>query len=388
MRTQPYATVALLLLTLILSTPSWAAAPQVVATLKPIHSLVSGVMRGVGRPQLLIDGSSSPHGFSLRPSQARMLSRADLIFWVGEDLERFMHKPLKTLAKKAKPVSLMQSPGIHLLALREGGMWEGHAHEEEHDHDKHAHEEEHDHDKHAHEEDDDHDKHAHEEDDDHDKHAHEEDDDLYQHAHEEDDDHDKHAHEEEHDHDKHAHEEDDDHDKHGEGEQDAHIWLDPDNAQAMVRHIGAVLSKHDPEHASQYQHNVEQLTTRLEQLKRELAQKLAPVINRPYLVFHDAYHYFEHRFGLSAVGSITLDPERKPSAKRLMNIRAKIIESRVRCIFTEPQFEPSVVQAVIRGRHIRQGELDPLGSGLDAGPDSYFELLRSLGSNVKACLGS
>ncbi|MCG8361566.1 MAG: zinc ABC transporter substrate-binding protein, partial [Kiloniellales bacterium] len=116
------------------------AAPKVVASIKPVHSLVAGVMAGVAEPVLLVKGAGSPHSYSLRPSEARALEAAELVFWVGEDLETFLEKPLEALASKAKLVELMELDDIELLRSREGGAWESEAHEEEHDH---AHHEEH-----------------------------------------------------------------------------------------------------------------------------------------------------------------------------------------------------------------------------------------------------
>ena len=79
---------------------------KVVATIKPIHSLASYLMNGVGKPDLIVDGYASPHGFALKPSHAKMIQNADIIFWVGEDIENFLEKPLKTIAKKAEKIEL------------------------------------------------------------------------------------------------------------------------------------------------------------------------------------------------------------------------------------------------------------------------------------------
>jgi len=119
---------------------------KVVASIKPIHSLVSYLMDGVGKPDLIVDGYASPHGFAMKPSHAKMLQNADLIFWVGEDLENFLEKPLKSIAKKAEKIELMEINGLKKLKFRERNIFEGHddhGHKEkkhdDHGHEKHAH---------------------------------------------------------------------------------------------------------------------------------------------------------------------------------------------------------------------------------------------------------
>ena len=105
------------------------AAPSVVVSLKPIHSLVAGVMAGVGEPELLVKGSASPHDYVLRPSAARSLSQADLIIWVGSSLEGFLEKPLATLGQEAEKLELALSLKDKLLPARGGGNWEIHSHQ-------------------------------------------------------------------------------------------------------------------------------------------------------------------------------------------------------------------------------------------------------------------
>jgi len=306
---------------------------KVVATIQPLHSLVSGVMEGVGEPDLLVQGGGSPHAYTLRPSQAAALQRADVVFWIGEDMETFLTKPLQALPQHAEVVALDKAPGMTLLPYREGGMWERHAHSGESDE------------------------------------VHE-----AGHVHDHDETHDDEDHE--------AH-----HEKHGSGEDDMHIWLDPANAKAMVARIVAGLSNVDPGNAARYQTNGAQLTEQLTELDAELGRELKPFQNRPYIVFHDAYQYFDNRYGLTPVGSITVSPDRKPSAKRLFDIRKKIRATGAACVFSEPQFEPAVVQTVIEGIDVRTGTLDPLGSDLRPGADAYFILMRDLSKSLSGCLG-
>jgi len=298
------------------------AEPQVVVSIKPIHSLVAGVMQGVGAPALLLSGASSPHDYSLRPSDARRLDGAGVVFWVGEGLEGFLVKPLDALAGDARIVALSEADGVALLPTREGGMWEAEAHAEhagEHEHEAGAHAEQH---------------------------------------------------EPEHQH----------------GEHDMHLWLDPHNADAMVGAIVTALAAVDPGNAARYAANGRALRERLATLDGELRGRLAPVADRPFVVFHDAYQYFGQRYGLNEVGSITVDPQRRPGAQRLAEIRARLQELDTACVFAEPQFEPALVDTVIEGTNARKGVLDPLGASLEAGPDQYFQLLDGLAGALVACL--
>ncbi len=182
-----------------------------------------------------------------------------------------------------------------------------------------------------------------------------------------------------HDHDHHGH----DGDAHG---IDWHLWLDPRNAAVVVTALGERLAALDPANAGRYRDNAQALTERLQALDRELAERLAPLRGRAYMVFHDAYQYFEHRYGLTSIGAITVSPERLPGARRVAEIRAELRQRQVRCLFREPQFEPSLVQAIVRGSDVRVGVLDPEGADLAPGPELYFALLRALGANLSECL--
>ena len=357
-----------------------AAAPEVVVTIKPVHSLVAAVMGEGADPTLLVRGAASPHNYSLRPSDAKALNQAQLVFWVGEGLESFLIEPLAALSGKAKVVEVATLPGIGLLETREGGAWEAHVHDEdeEHDHDGHASEAE----GHAHEKDD-HDHAASHAEHDHDEHGHAE------HAHEEHA-HDEHGHEEhghaEHAHDEHGHDEHG-HDAHGHaGGKDMHLWLDPGNAKVIVEAAVKSLSDIDPANAERYRANGKAALARLDALDEELKTALAPVGEVPFVVFHDAYQYFEAHYGLTAVGSISVSEGRAPGAKRLREVRGKIAETGARCVFAEPQFEPALVATVIEGTSARTGVLDPVGAELDAGAAAYGQLLRGLAADLKKCL--
>ena len=339
---------------------------NVVASVKPVHSLVSGVMDGVGTPDLIVQGSASPHTYSLRPSQARQLEDADLVFWMGHELESFLEQPLEAIATKAHVVELIDSSKLKKIQMREGGMFDAHAHD---DHDEHEGHDDHD----EHEGHDDHDEH--EGHDDHDEHEGHDDHD----EHEGHDDHDEHEGHDDHD-------EHEGHDDHGHGEFDVHVWLDPENAKVLVNEIKLALIELDPVNASKYEANSNKMNTKLDQLMDEVSKKLESEQGKGYVVFHDAYQYFEQRFGMSAVGSITVSPEVVPGANRIRELKEKINELNAHCVFSEPQFEPKLVSTVIEGTQANTGVLDPLGASIKDGPELYFTLIRNMADSLHECL--
>jgi len=313
---------------------------SVVTSIKPVHSLVSSVMQGVGSPTVIIEGAGSPHTYSLKPSQATQLQDADLVFWMGDELEPFLVDAAQNIARNAELVNLVESHGLKKIRFREGGMFDEH---------------------------DDHDDHAKDDHDDHGKEKHAK------------DDHDDHGH------DKHAK---DDHDDHGHGEFDPHVWLDPINAKAIVHEIEEALVKADPKNAKKYEANAVRMAGKLDQLVTELRAQLQPVQGKGFIVFHDAYQYFEQRFGVAAIGSITVSPEVMPGAERVRDLREKIKDLGATCVFSEPQFEPKLVRTLVDGTGARTGVLDPLGSSLTKGPDLYFQLVREMARSLKECLSA
>jgi zinc transport system substrate-binding protein len=371
---------------------------NVVASIKPIHSLVAAVMEGVGEPELIIEGAGSPHTYALKPSQARVLENADVVFWFGHQLEAFLEKPLEAIAKDAKSVELLDAHDLIKLEFREGGAFENHGHDDEDNHDEHD-----DHDEHAEKkhDDHDHDEHKHDEHGDekkHDEHDHNEHKETAE-AHDEHD-HDDHKDDDKHDHDEHKHEEHDDHaheehadgehehDEHDHGAFDAHVWLDPLNAKAIVHEIEETLAEADPENAEKYEANAEALMVKIDTLIAEVSADLEPVKDSRFVVFHDAYQYFEQRFGMSAVGSVTVSPEVLPGAERISELHAKIKELNAVCVFSEPQFESKLVQTVTEGTDAKSGVLDPLGTGIENGPELYFTLIKNMATSFKTCLSA
>jgi zinc transport system substrate-binding protein len=298
-----------MLLAVMMPTMAWAT-PKVVVSIKPIGSLVEGVMAGVGKPTILVGGGQSLHTFSLKPSDARALNDADVIVWVGEGLEAFLEKPMDALSKHAVILELADAAGVTVLKGHDGGVWEKHI-----------------------------------------------------------DDHDDHHGHEGHDH-----------------NFDGHLWLDPVNAKAIVIAVQNALSKADATNTAVYASNAKALIAKIDALDDELQQTLAPIKSKPFVVFHDGYQYLEKRYGLNAVGSITVSPDRAPGAKRVAEIKEKIKTLNAGCVFAEPQFEPKLIATLIEGTTAKTATLDPEASTLAPGAELYFNLMRGLAANLKGCL--
>ena len=190
-----------------------------------------------------------------------------------------------------------------------------------------------------------------------------------------------------HEHEKEEHE-GGEHDDHDEAilKFDPHVWLDPENAKAMANAVAAELGKIDPEHAKTYETNAAAYVASLDQLAADISAETKPIQNKPFIVFHDAYQYFETRFGLTAVGSISDVSAAAPSARRLKEIKDKLEETKAICVFREPQFDAKYVNVVLEGSKAKQGILDPIGSGLMPGSNAYAELLKNLAKSAKDCL--
>lgn len=167
---------------------------------------------------------------------------------------------------------------------------------------------------------------------------------------------------------------------------DPHIWLDPANAREIARRVAAALSDLDPDNRDRYEANADDFSARLDLLDRELRAVLAPISDVPYLVFHEAYGYFERRYGLARVGAVTVNPQRKPGAKHIAALRETIRSTGARCLFGEPQFQPALLATLIEGSDARIGVLDPLGAALAPGPEAYFTLMRNLAKDLRDCL--
>lgn len=298
---------------------------RVAASIKPLHSLVSAVMAGLGDPHLLMRGTSSPHDFSLRPSDAEVLEDAEVVFLIDEKMEASLAASIESLIRNARVVELSRAKGLIRRPLREGGAFEEDEHHQHDDHDHHGH------------------------------------------GHSRGDEHDE------------------DH-EHGHEPFDLHVWLDPVNGWAMARMIAATLSEVDPANAEAYDANARELLHRLDEVTEEVNAMLAPVRGEPFIVFHDGYRYFEDRFGLTAVGSAVVNPERPPGVRRIRELRDKVQALDVTCVFDEPQFDRRLVATIVEGTPVRSGTLDPLGADVENGPELYFSVVRNMGSAFRNCL--
>ena len=297
----------------------------VVVTIKPLHALVAQVMAGVDTPTLLLDGPASPHTYALKPSDVRRLHAARAVVMIGDRLETFMPKVAASLPKTVALLRADQAQGLVRHVVREGGPFEADEHDAKGGH----------------------------------EHGH-------------------------------AHDKKPPKDRQPAGPAteplDAHVWLDPDNARAILAHVATELGRLAPAHAATFNANASTAAARLDGLAADLARDLEAVKDKPFFVFHDAYQYFERRFGLTAAGSVTVDPDRQPGARRLKAIRAKLQGGGAACIFAEPQFEPKLVATLVEGTPVRTGLLDPLGIAVPAGPDAYATVLKGLSAGLRACL--
>lgn len=279
---------------------AFAAGLNVVVTLKPLHGLIADVMAGIGQPRLLTATGADPHSHALRPSEARVLANADVVFWVGPGLEGYLQKPLANLAGGARVLALNRIPGLRQLPARRGGIWSAHGG-----------------------------------------------------------------------------------DAYG---VDPHVWLDPRNAGAIARYAVTMLSELDPDHEDHYRRNGEAVLAQLNKLERDIYKLLTPVRALPYLVLHDAYQYFEARFRTNGIGAIAITPDRKPSARRISEIRQRLVQGKVHCLFRETNTDANIIETLTEGLDVRLATLDPIGRNITLGSHAYDRILRRLAGNLENCL--
>ena len=290
----------------LVATPIQAKVPRVATDIPPVHSLVSQVMGELGTPKLIIPPGTSPHGYAMRPSEARTLQAADVVFWMGQDLTAWFGRAIKALATNATTVALSESKDLIRHPYRTTKNFDTHTHDEgEHD---------------------------------------------------------------------------------ATAKIDPHLWLDPDNALIFLDVIATTLARLDAIHADTYLTNAAQAKAALEALKSELNATVQPIRGRPFIVFHDAYHYFEHRFDVEAAGSVSIGDASSPGPARIAAIRGKVQTLGATCVFSEPQFEPKLIATIIEKTAARSGILDPVGATLKPGPNQYSQLLRHLAHSLLTCL--
>ncbi|MEB8386525.1 zinc ABC transporter substrate-binding protein [Rhodobacteraceae bacterium KMM 6894] len=303
-----------------------AEVPQVAVDIAPVHSLVARVMDGVGEATLIVQPGASPHEYSLRPSEAAALQSADIVFWVGPDLTPWLDGALDTLAGDATVIELLESDGTIELPMREDALFEAHEHGDHDDHDEHE------------------------------------------------------------EHDEHAEDHDADHEGHDHGDHDPHAWLSPDNGAIWLNTIAATLSAADPDNAGAYYANATAGRAEIEALKSEIATILDPMRDRNFIVFHDAYQYFESAFDFPASGAISVSDATDPSPARIAEIQARVADQGVTCVLSEPQFNAGILAAVMDRTDAHTGVLDPLGSDLEPGAALYPQMLRNLATSLAECL--
>ncbi|KFF72940.1 zinc ABC transporter substrate-binding protein [Pectobacterium brasiliense] len=301
-----------------------AASAAVITSIRPLGFIASAIADGVTPTEVLLPDGASPHDYALRPSDVQRLQSAELVIWVGPEMEAFLGKPLAKISSE-KQITLSALPAIKSGLEKEAG----------HDH-KDDHEQAHD---------------------DHGKG---------------------------HDHSHAAH--DDGDDGHHHGEYNMHIWLSPEMAKQAAIAIHAKLLELMPQNKDKLDANLLYFTDKIGQADEKIVKMLAPVQGKGYFVFHDAYGYFEKHYGLSPLGHFTVNPEIQPGAQRLHQIRTQLVEHKAVCVFAEPQFRPAVINAVAKGTGVRSGVLDPLGSNIALGRDSYADFLLQLSNQYVSCL--
>ncbi len=283
--------------------------PDVIVTIKPLHSLVAGVMGDTGYPILLVDGKVSPHDFHLKPSQVKLLQKSRIIFYIDEQFESFLNNSLELLPDHIIKFSVVKNTDINLLPIRKGGLWE----EDAHGHDEHDH-------------------------------------------------------------------------NHSEEKNDMHVWLNPQNAKKIIESITSELSRIYPDNMDTYKRNATDLKKRIDLIDQKVKADLSYVTDRKFIVFHDAYQYFEQQYNLDAIGSITLEPTEAISLQRIKLIRNKIKETKVKCVFREPYFNDKFVNVIVEGSDTKISILDPEATSFEPGNNLYFLLIDNMAKNIKECL--
>ncbi|WP_457808887.1 zinc ABC transporter substrate-binding protein [Kushneria sp. EE4] len=325
----------------LLFAPSLALAdvPRVAVDIAPVHSLAAQVMGDLGTPEMVMPPGASPHGYSMRPSEASTLDSADVVFWIGPALTPWLADSIQTLAGGADAVTLLDA-GTTRLNYRDGATFEAH----DHGHD--------------------------------DGHAH---DDGHGHSHD-----DGHSHDHDHAHGG-GHSHDDDH-GHSHTGLNPHAWLDPENARAWLDVMAQTLAEADPEHAETYHHNARDAQQRLDGLIADTEQRLADAHDTRFIVFHDAYQYFEERFNVHAAGAISIGDASSPGPGRIRELQDRVESLNVQCVFSEPQFNPRMIDSIFGDMPINTSiVLDPLGAGIDPGPELYGELITHIAASIEAC---
>ena len=302
------------------ATCAMPAHSAVVASIKPVGFIAAAIADGVTPVEVLLPDGASEHDYALRPSDVKRIKNADLVVWVGPEMEAFLTKSAAGLPD-AKNLEIAAMPGVKPLLIRGGEDEDEHEHGHDHDHDSEK-----------------------------------------------------------------SEDQDSSHEHHHHGEFNMHLWMSPEIARQSAVAIHGKLLELMPQSKAKLDANLQQFEAELADADKHIGAQLAPVKNKGYFVFHDAYSYFEKHYGLSPAGHFTVNPEIQPGAQRLHQIRTQLVEQKAVCVFAAPQFRPAVIDAVSRGTNVRKGTLDPLGMGISLTKDSYVKFLSQLSSQYASCL--
>ncbi|OOF54457.1 zinc ABC transporter substrate-binding protein ZnuA [Rodentibacter genomosp. 2] len=309
--------------TALLGLPMMANA-DVLASVKPLGFIASAIANGVIDTQVLVPTGASPHDYSLKLSDIQKVKSADLVLWVGEDIDFFLERPVNQIDRQ-KVITIADLAEIKPLLIQ--------AHHE------HSHEEgEHDH-----------------------KHDH------------------KHEH-------KNGHEHNHDHENHEGLSTNWHIWYSPAMSQIVAQKVADKLTIQFPDKKALIEKNLADFNRTLAEQSDKIKAQLAPFKEKGFFVFHDAYGYFNDAYGLKQTGYFTINPLVAPGAKTLAHIKEEIAEHRVNCLFAEPQFTPKVIESLAKGTAVKVGRLDPIGDGVALGANSYANFLQATADSYAQCL--
>lgn len=276
-----------------------ANTPDILVSIKPLHSLISHITDGVNQTELLLDKQQSPHHFQLRPSQKRMINKADMFFYSSNNLEGFVGN-LKSSTDNLEFIELSSIAGLKTRSARSFHSHDGH------DTDT--------------------------------------------------------------------------------SEIDGHIWLSIENSQHIARYVSKILSQRDPANTAHYQNNLLSLLSKLENLKKDNSTLLHTIKKQPFLVYHDAYQYFEIENNLSGAHFVTTSPEHTPGIKRIKELKHLIQTENIQCVFYEPPNIPSLLKTLTENSPVNLAAIDPAGSQLPAGKQHYFTLMQQTASILHTCL--
>lgn len=292
---------SLSLILLLVCSQSLLAAPKVLVSIQPLQLIAQSILGQQGTSEALLPPGSSPHSFSLRPSDSRRMAQADAFFWIGPDMENFLQKLAERKSQQSH--ALQAIPGLELLYY-----------DEAHEHGEHE---------------------------------------LKQHDHD-----------------------------HLPGALDAHLWLSSHNARVIAAYMADEFTRLQPSAAEYYQANLQAFQRELDELDKELSQWLQPVQGKPFFVFHEAFNYLEHRYGLEHRGVFALSADVQPGARHMQQMRQVLEQAGASCIFYEPPAAPRLAHSLAKDLPVRLQELDPLGSKVD----SYPALLQSMAVAMQQCL--